>query len=230
MIEDYRELVEELTRSGIDREKLHDEIIVTEGNKIVGLDLSDLNLTSIPSSMNRLEELRTLDLSNNSISIIENLDNLGNLTTLNLSGNNISIISGLNSLISLSVLGLANNQIEIISGLDRLHSLRVLNLAGNRIEEIEGLEDLENLKHLDLSKNSIVHMKSLYYPLDVLFLSGNPLSLEVMDKLIHLDNHEFVTWVNNLSVDIEFGSIEMVKYSHLDADEFVEEGHVLDEN
>ena len=221
MIEEYRELTEELARSGVNIEMLHDGMIMTEGNEIICLDLSDLKLSCIPAAVNGLEDLQTLDLSNNRITTIENLDNLENLRTLDLTGNMIGEISGIEKLKSLSVLGLANNLVEDISGLDNLHSLCVLNLSRNSIEEIKGLEELEKLKHLDLSKNSIVTVKGLFYPLDALYLRGNPLSLEIMEKMIHSDNHEFITWVNNHSVDIEFGSSDMVGNHYLDADEFL---------
>ncbi len=212
--EDVFFLLEELARAGINAGKLHGKMILTKKNKIVSLDLSGLKLVSIPPVVNTLVDLETLDLGNNRISTIDNLDNLVNLKTLDLTGNVIEEISGLESLISLSTLGLAGNVIEKITGLDNLRSLRVLNLSRNYIEETTGLEELEGLRHLDLSKNSIVIVKELFYPLDHFFLSGNPLTLLVLEKLVRLNSDDFIIWINAFSMDMAFYSDDGMTGDH----------------
>ena len=82
--------------------------------KATVLDLSELNLTEIPSEIGELAQLNVLYLSSNQISEIRGLENLPRLRELYLSSNRISEIRGLENLPQLSVLYLDSNQISEI--------------------------------------------------------------------------------------------------------------------
>lgn len=202
-------LLEELEDAGVDLVLLSGDIIARRKGVITALDLSGLGLERVPAAVNEMVLLETLDLSGNSISEITNLDNLVELKTLDISGNAISWISGLEGLSSLVSLGLADNAIEKIGGLEGLTCLKHLNLSGNDISETTGLAELPGLAHLDLSRNDIVTVKELYYHVDNIVLDGNPLTLLVLEKYVSLTRDDFVNWVNDYCVDMEFHAGEI---------------------
>ncbi|GLT62570.1 hypothetical protein SLA2020_351940 [Shorea laevis] len=118
-------------------------------------------------SLSRLENLETLDLSDNyfDIRIIESLSAVKTLKNLNLAGNRINGsfpaqgFESLSRLENLETLDLSDNyfDIRIIESLSAVKTLKNLNLAGNSIngsfpaQGFESLSRLENLETLDLS-------------------------------------------------------------------------------
>ncbi|MHA1254608.1 MAG: leucine-rich repeat domain-containing protein [Promethearchaeota archaeon] len=115
------------------------------------LDLSNNNITEI-KGLEKLTNLSNLNLSTNNISEIKGLETLGNLRFLRLTNNHIKEINGLDNLTNLMTLFLDRNQITEIKGITKLTKLNALYLAGNDIPEIKGIENLKNLKRLDLGK------------------------------------------------------------------------------
>ncbi len=102
--------------------------------RIVGEGLSDI------SSIQRLNDLRTVDLSANSISNIYPLiysDCRHTITTLNLSYNSISDLTPISALTAVQVLDLSFNSIMSLQPLMGLTSLRTLYLTGNPINQEE---------------------------------------------------------------------------------------------
>ncbi len=95
------------------------------------------------------------------ISKIEGLEKLTELRSLDLGCNEFLEIKGLEKLVNLEYLDLCNNKISEITGLENLTNLKGLLLAGNKIREIKGLENLVNLFYLDLSENPISEIKGL---------------------------------------------------------------------
>ena len=99
-----------------------------------------------------------LDLSNQGIrdiSEIKGLDKLTNLRYLNLNRNQIIEIKGLDNLRILQTLSLENNNISEIKGLDNLNLLENLLLSGNNISQIKGLGNLTSLKRVELRDNPV---------------------------------------------------------------------------
>ena len=106
--------------------------------RLVGQGITDI------SGVQRLPELRNLDLSANQISNIYPLifsDCRGKITSLNLSNNLISDITPLSMLTGLESLDLSNNQISSLLPLMNLTSLRMLRLSGNPLS----LQDINML-------------------------------------------------------------------------------------
>jgi len=108
---------------------------------------------------------------------------------LNLSKNSISVIEGLRELTRLRVLDLSYNKIlRLGHGLASCSSLKELYLAGNKISEIEGLHRLLKLTVLDLRFNKFSTTKSLgllaanYSSLQAISLEGNPAQKNVGDE------------------------------------------------
>ncbi|KAH0890577.1 hypothetical protein HID58_053006 [Brassica napus] len=131
--------------------------------------------------------LRVLNLSGNAIVRITPGALPRGLHALNLSKNSISVIEGLRELTRLRVLDLRYNKILRI-GLASCSSLKELYLAGNKISEIEGLHRLLKLTVLDLRFNKFSTTKSLgllaanYSSLQAISLEGNPAQKNVGDE------------------------------------------------
>ena len=162
------------------------------------LDLSGLDLKKIPQEIQKLTELKELDLSHNQISKIENLDTLINLTTFDLENNQISKIENLDTLAKLTTLDLETNSISKIENLDALYKLTTLNLYNNQISKIENLYALTNITELNLSDNNISKIENLgsLFFLKKLDLTDNPLT-EIPEPLMDLDLE--IIWSSNNS-------------------------------
>ena len=162
-------------------------------SKSRSLDLSELELTQIPTEIRDFHWLESLLLSSNQISKIEGLENLVNLNELSLYKNQISKIEGLETLVQLKALYIFANQISKIERLETLIQLEILFLSSNQISKIEGLEKLIQLGVLVLSINQISKIEGLekLKELQVFQLSNNQISkiegLEKLNKLQVLD-------------------------------------------
>lgn len=133
--------------------------------------------------------LRAINLSGNAIVRITAGALPRGLHVLNLSKNSISVIEGLRELTRLRVLDLSYNRLlRIGHGLASCSSLKELYLAGNKISEVEGLHRLLKLNVLDLRFNKISITKCLgqlaanYASLQAISLEGNPAQKNVGDE------------------------------------------------
>ena len=135
-----------------------------DGNRVVGLELSDNNLTGeFPVDVGGLTELRTLDFASNSLRgrIPAQLGNLNNLESLDLSFNSLSgpIPVDLAKLSNLQEISLAGNGFSgaIPSGMGSLAQLISLDLSDNELSGTipASLGSLSNLEFLDLSENRL---------------------------------------------------------------------------
>ncbi|KAJ5788411.1 Leucine rich repeats (2 copies) [Penicillium paradoxum] len=105
------------------------------------LDLHGNVLKSLPMGLRRLQSLRTLNLSNNSLDMTK-----------------IEIITEIKSLTDLK---LANNQLqgELTSVIGRLGNLEVLDLRGNNLTKLpDELVELTSLRTLDVSENKFTSL------------------------------------------------------------------------
>ena len=157
--------------------------------RVTGLERSGEEVAgSIPSSLDRLTGLQTLDLSDNDLTgtIPSRIGNLTSLETLDLGGNELTgeIPSSLGSLTALETLDLSDNQLEggMPSWLDNATNLEKLNLSKNRLTGpvSSSLDGLTGLTVLHLQENNLTGpvpswMGELIM-LEELDLSGNGLS------------------------------------------------------
>lgn len=105
------------------------------------LDLHGNVLKSLPIGLRRLQNLRTLNLSNNSLDMAK-----------------IEIITEIKSLTDLK---LANNQLqgELTAALGQLQNLEFLDLRGNTLTKLpDGLVGLKSLRTLDVSENKFTSL------------------------------------------------------------------------
>jgi len=142
------------------------------------LNLDCNHITEI-SGLQGLRCLSHLSLASNRIEQISNLNHLP-LKYLNLSGNSIKVIENLEALTQLQVLDLSGNQVSSLRGLGGHSYLTDINMEENEvidIREVVHLKDLPLLKNLNLSRNPIEALAD-YRPKVVFHLS----SLIVLDN------------------------------------------------
>ncbi|XP_060537467.1 nischarin isoform X2 [Cylas formicarius] len=130
--------------------------------------------------------LKTLDLSNNKLEVIDGTISLAkNLTSLNLSNNKIPNILNLVHLPNLQMLNLTNNLITVCEDLHtKLGNILTLNLSQNGIVTTKGFRKLYSLETLDLSCNRVTQIEEIKYIaklpcLENLILTGNGVSTSV---------------------------------------------------
>ncbi len=127
------------------------------------LDLSNLSLTEMPSSLFELKHLRTLSLTGNKLVEIDR--RITTLSEIRILGLNYNLLSKLptwiGELSNLTSLDCWNNRItEIPLELGQLKQLQYLTLGFNNIETIprELFKYLSGLKALDLQNNPLSQM------------------------------------------------------------------------
>ena len=155
------------------------------------LDISKLNIVEIPQSLSTLQNLTSLNISENKISNYSNLNLLSKLQELNLSGNSItSLPNEISSLKSLKTLNLSNNSITNFSSLNSLSSLEWLSLENNSLANIPSeVSSLQNLIHLNLGRNNITGGVNILLPLEnleQLWLNHNKLKGNIPSQLLTL--------------------------------------------
>lgn len=147
-------------------------------NKSSTLYLSHLNISKLPQALEKLNDVKELDLSGNQLSNISALKKLTQLTSLDLSDNQLTEISALEKLTQLTSLDLSENQLRDISALKKLTCLRSLYLSHNQLTEIAALTKLKNIRTLDLCINRLTQLSGIenLTQLTSLYLRANQLS------------------------------------------------------
>jgi len=153
-------------------------------NNLRELYLSYLHLTSIPSSLGNLKNLKVLYLDGNLSSIPKEIGNLKNLKVLNLTNNSLGSLP--------SSIGNLTNLEELHSSMNKLTSLP--SWIGN----------LTNLKELYLTINDLTSLPSWIgnlTNLKVLYLDGNELT-SLPKEIGNLTNLEDLQlYGNNLTIE-----------------------------
>src|SRR3989344_2701861 len=136
------------------------------------LNLSQLSLSSLPSKIGNLRNLRNLELGNNQLtSLPPQIRNLRNLLNLNLGSNRLtSLPPEIGNLRNLQYLTLSSNQLTSLPPqIGNLEYLTELLLGGNLLPSLpDEIGQLMQLRHLHLENN---HLTDL--PLSFLELTGN---------------------------------------------------------
>jgi hypothetical protein len=126
-------------------------------NHAVGLDLSDLELTSVPESFAMLRSLQTLSICRTPLaSLPETIGNLTDLKELYIYDNQLtSLPESIGNLINLETISAGRNQLQSLPEfLGRLVRLERLYVEHNRLTRLpESLANLTNLRTIDVSGN-----------------------------------------------------------------------------
>mmetsp|Transcript_3215 Transcript_3215/g.3484 ORF Transcript_3215/g.3484 Transcript_3215/m.3484 type:complete len:961 (-) Transcript_3215:55-2937(-) len=155
--------------------------------KITG-DLIDQILHKYPN-------LKSLNLANNVIEVIENLEKV-NLLKLDLSHNRITRITELHYFANLSEINLSHNMIESLQGLSQLLNLQALDIGHNRISSISELTHIQMLPRIDklvLAGNPAARDPSYYIAIKQAF----PLLLTLDGRYIAEIFHEIESTSNS---------------------------------
>ena len=130
------------------------------------LNVSNNQLTYLPSSLTKLSSLKALIANNNQITVFDPLCLPSHLTALILS----------------------HNQLEHIPSIKHLKSLEKLSLGHNKIHSIEHLEDLQNLKELRLNNNKLVALPTLPSFVEMIDVGNNPIKSLTLGPKVRILN------------------------------------------
>ena len=130
------------------------------------LNLNNNNLTYLPKSLCKLENLEELFLSGNSLyELPESINKLQALKTLSLSTNKLSFLpENFHRLKNLEYLNLSyNNLYTLPKSIGKLYSLKTLLLSRNHLYELpESFGQFRSIEILDLSKNPLVSLPNSF--------------------------------------------------------------------
>lgn len=167
------------------------------------LNLSNLELTTVPQKISSYTKLTDLDLSNNKlIGGFNNLRGLTSLQSLSLSGNQLKTIpADILVLNQLTTLDLSHNQLSALSGINNFSKLEWLSLENNLFTQVPvELKQISKLYHLNLGRNKItsayanlMHFKNLQQ----LFLNDNGIKGAFPSELLTLSNLMMLSVANN---------------------------------
>ena len=167
--------------------------------KATHLDLSYLELTSLPDTPGDLTNLTAIHLGGNRLTVLPDwLGQLTNLTWLSLGGNRLTVLPDwLGQLTNLTWLSLGGNRLTALPDwLGQLTNLTTLHLGGNQLSELpDWLGQLTNLTILGLGGNRLSELPDSMGQLTNLtwiHLGGNPLRM-LPDSLRQLTN---LTWLS----------------------------------
>lgn len=221
-----------LRRMNLSSDDLEHELQNTRlSSQAIEFDASRNDLTIIPNSLNRFNNLTSLNLSSNHISTIDSELYLPQLATLLLSDNQIELIPDYmpSCFPSLIVLHLEGNRISSLpQTIGQWHLMQELKLGselfgGNAIEYLpESITQMKRIIELNLSYNRITRLPSLHgiNQLQHLNLSFNRLErapdINSLDlKSINLSNNCIVALHQEfVSIVLSSPNMEVIDLSH----------------
>lgn len=142
--------------------EIHEEAFGSLNSSLQDLHLNGNKLLRVPIGLSSVPHLKTLDLGENHISVIENTSftTMSELFGLRLTENNIEHITRetFRKLSSLHILNLSRNKIRHIDAdaFENNQNLQAIRLDGNYLREITGMfSKLQNLVWLNISDNQL---------------------------------------------------------------------------
>jgi len=152
------------------------------------------------SFINSFQSLRSISITHSDIRSIPVIK-IKNLRSLNLSKNSIKKIEGLDKLRYLQYLDLSGNAINKIQGLEKNKRLIKLKLKDNYISKIEGLKHIRGILSIDLSENKIIKIHDLTEVSNCmsLSLSGNFIEKEPR-KYLHFNDLKSLAKLDNIKI------------------------------
>uniref|UniRef100_A0AAG5DWV5 TIR domain-containing protein n=1 Tax=Anopheles atroparvus TaxID=41427 RepID=A0AAG5DWV5_ANOAO len=159
------------------------------------LNLNGNELSQVPLALKDMRLLRTVDLGENSISVIEEpgFRGMNNLYGLRLISNNIENITrkAFKDLPSLQILNVARNKITYIEkgAFELAKSVQAIRLDGNLLTDIDGLfTNMPNLVWLNISDNRLEHFDYSQIPAHLQWLDLHRNELTELTNRYGLDN------------------------------------------
>ncbi|XP_055592082.1 toll-like receptor 6 [Uranotaenia lowii] len=163
------------------------------------LNLNGNELTQVPLALKDMRLLRTVDLGENSITVIEEpgFRGMNNLYGLRLISNQIENITrkAFKDLPSLQILNLARNKIQLIEkgAFEAAVSVQAIRLDGNQLTDVDGLfSGMPNLVWLNISDNRLEHFDYSQIPTHLQWLDLHKNELAEISNRYGLDNQLFL--------------------------------------
>ena len=210
---------------------IHRQLNVARRKRSHVISIQNIGLSFIPSDMNTLGFLQTVDFSHNDLGSRDiRFDYLPlTITSLNLSHNNIHELSeSIGRLCSLTNLNLSNNALKTLPvSMNTILSLRSLNLNVNLLDSLPYvIAAMKNLEALSCVRNDLEflpdwlctlrHLKSVNFSLNRLISLPHG-----MDRLVTLEYID-VTHNNLRALPIELGTMRLLRTVLVDSNPLVE--------
>ncbi|CAH6863882.1 Small GTP-binding protein [Vibrio chagasii] len=153
--------------------------------KATSLNLSHLNLRSLPFELRLLKKLQKLDLSNNKIQDFSLLESLVCLRELNIKFNFATDLDFLKNLINLNRLDISHNFIRIKSETKLPNTLTHISCVNCLLKDISFISCLPNIKYLDCSYNKLSSLDDIGYNEFLTYLDCSYNELNSLSSLIY---------------------------------------------
>jgi Leucine-rich repeat (LRR) protein len=205
-----------------DRAEAVDKILDFFTNAKQELELSNLNLSSLPDIFNHpcfLYRLQKLYLDGNKFTTLPNtIGNLRALTHVYLDDNELTDLPNMSNMHALEEISLNNNTtLEIFPDIGNPPILKHLQLSNNSLRILPGIANLSNLKQLDLDDNQLEILPDMsnMHALETINLNNNQLTT-LPDTIGNLPNLVYLYLENNLlrTLPHTIGNLSALK--HLD--------------
>ncbi len=128
--------------------------------------------------LNKMSDLKSVDISGTGISDLMPLRNLNNLTDLNLSGTAVISLDPLRYCSNLTRLNLSATGVTDISVIPTYQALELLDLSGTPVSSLTPLEGMTRLKNLNISSTAVPDLLPIagLVSLELLDFSGTPVT------------------------------------------------------
>jgi Leucine-rich repeat (LRR) protein len=191
-------------------------------DKVHRLRLRGMRLTNLPTEILKLENLKELDLSDNSLSRLPDsfAVKLKRLEILDLSNNQFSVLPNqITGMLNLGYLNLEGNQLNALpESISSLSSLQWLNIGRNRFNTVPTvLTTFQNLKNLTLDDIRIDSLPQQFENLkNIRYLSLRRTGLKSIPKRVfELSNLEELIIAENQIVELSPDLSKLNKLSYL---------------
>ncbi|XP_031640804.1 protein lap1 isoform X2 [Contarinia nasturtii] len=193
----YERTLEELYLSSNRITELPRQLFLCHGLKV--LDLSDNDLSSIPTALSSLTNLGKINLARNSLNhLTDSIVACKSLTHLDLSLNSLEKLpDAITSLFALQELYLNDTILEYLpANFGRLTSLRILELRDNNLITLpKSMNRLQHLERLDIGNNEFTELPEVIGSLTALtelWVDGNRIrhfncNVSNLKELVHFD-------------------------------------------
>ncbi|CAL6073284.1 Conserved_hypothetical protein [Hexamita inflata] len=115
-----------------------DVVLLKAPNQITQLTINNCNLTNI-AGIECINQLKTIELTNNPITSIKPIFSLTNITFLKINNSQITNITGIETMNQLTHVDLRNNCIVLIEPLKHLTNLKQVHVDNNFVQDLENL-------------------------------------------------------------------------------------------
>lgn len=134
-----------------------------------------------------------LSLTREGIYSIGGIENFRNLKSLDISQNSITLLEPLTKLSSLIILNASNNQIKDATPLKRVKGLETLDISNNKIKDFTPFVDMASIKDLKIRYNESTDYSPLY------FVKDRYRSLDAVASSIEIPKYDTVVLRNGVN-------------------------------